>query len=234
MSIIKKLKDPEFATLFIFHLIFVIILIVNFPTGKFFIGWDALNPEFNLALNFKRVFSAFWQENQGLGLLGGHGFAAVLPHNLITLFLSIFLPLEAIRPAFTFLSLYFGGLGMYLLSKLLLVRVIEEVENIPKSMAYFGALLASLFYMLNLGTLQMFYIQLEAFVFHFMALPWLLLITIKTLQAPNRKNLLFFFLINFFATGQGFIPPLFVAYMFALTIFLLLIIFCKRFSISIV
>ncbi len=59
------------------------------------------NPEFNFVINFRRSFNAFWQENYGLGLLGGHGFAAALPHNLITLSFSLLLHVKAIRPLFT-------------------------------------------------------------------------------------------------------------------------------------
>lgn len=211
--------------LIIFHLIILSIILVNFPFGKLFIGWDSLNPEFNFFVNFRRAIFAGWQENYGVGLIGGHGFASTLPHTIITFFLSLILPLEAIRPFFTFLCLYLGGLGMFLLVKLLLNQIKESEENLRfgtwdfKFIDYI-ALFASLFYVLNLGTLQMFYVQLETFIVHFASLPLLFWIVIRILQKPSRKSLILFFLINFFSTLQGFIPSLFVAYFTTLLIFL--------------
>ena len=227
-------NKPRFIALLIFHLIFAFIFFVNFPFDKYLIGWDALNPEFNFSLNFRRVFNAFWQENQGLGLLGGHGFAATLPHNLITFILSLFIPQKAIRPVFTFLCLYLGGLGMYFLSQKVLEKICQRKNfEILKNFIYPSSLFASLFYILNLGTLQMFYVQLEAFIFHFAALPWLFYCVITLLLGKrSSKNLIVFFLISFFSSGQGFIPPLFIAYCFALGIFLLIFLKRQRFSLS--
>lgn len=247
--------------LVLFHIIFAFILLANFPFGWYFIGWDAINPEFNFPLNFHRAFFAFWQENYGVGLLGGHGFAATLPHTIITYILSFFIPTSGIRPFFTFLCLYIGGIGMYVLSKMILKDIFSEkfttqdskrkkdlnnfslsdpplaesrrvyseelslrqaqtrtLSMYPVIVEYF-ALFAALFYMLNLGTVQMFYAQLETFIAHFASLPWLFWILLKIFHTFSRKNLILFFVINFFATIQGFIPSLFVAYITALIIF---------------
>ncbi len=43
------------------------IVVLNFPFGAGFTGWDNMHPEFNYAVNLKRIFSV-WQE-KGLGLL---------------------------------------------------------------------------------------------------------------------------------------------------------------------
>ncbi|KKT47545.1 hypothetical protein A3J20_05490 [Candidatus Gottesmanbacteria bacterium RIFCSPLOWO2_02_FULL_42_29] len=232
MSIFRRKITPHSICLLIYHLVLLLIAIINFPYGKYFIGWDALNPEFNFALNFQRVFSAFWQENQGLGLLGGHGFAAVLPHNIIAYVISRFLPIQAIRPAITFLFLYLGGLGMYFLSVYLLrAASIRRRISIPMGF-YFPSLLAALFYVLNLGTIQMFYIQLEAFIFHFAALPWLFYVLLSFLENRTRGNFLIFLFVNFFASAQGFIPPLFVAYTFAFMLILATYLSLSRFSLS--
>lgn len=213
MSIIHK-----HITLILFHLVFLAVVATNFPFGKYFLGWDSLSPELNFPLNFQRAFSAFWQENYGLGLLGGHGFAATLPHTLITFLLSLVLPQEAIRPAFTLLILYLGALGMYLLLQLLLKS--SQEKSRPTKQLNWISLFGALFYMLNLGTVQMFYTQLETFIAHFAALPWLFFIVIKVLKSSSLKHLLLFLVINFFATLQGFIPSLFAVYFVALIIFL--------------
>lgn len=191
--------------LVIFHCIYAIIVAANFPFGTFFIGWDALNPELNFSLNFHRAFFPFWQENYGLGLLGGHGFAATLPHTIVTFFISFLFSTEAIRPVFTFLCLYLGGIGMYFLLKTLLAKIITD--------PLYVCLIGSLFYMLHLGTMQIFYVQIEPYIVHFASLPWLIWIIFRCLHEISPKNLLLFFVINFFASIQGFIPPTFFVYL---------------------
>lgn len=227
ITLVKRWRAGQFSIsipFVIFNLIFLVILFVNFPVDKWFIGWDALNPEFNFLLNFKKAIFASWQENYGVGLTGGHGFAATLPHTIITFLFSLVLPQVAIRPAFTFLCLYLGGLGMFFLLK----EVVKEVREIREIKTNWIALFSSLFYMFNLGTIQMFYVQLETFIVHFASLPWLFWITIKVLQERSKTNLILFFFINFFATTQGFIPSLFVVYSASLIVFFLVYIFSQE------
>ena len=91
MLTIKIKTILKYLPLFLYNAVFAVIVFSNFPWGKFFIGWDALNPEFNLSLNFQRSFFASWQENYGLGALTGHGFATQLPHTMIISILSMIL-----------------------------------------------------------------------------------------------------------------------------------------------
>jgi hypothetical protein len=233
------MKSNFFKThfaLILFHLCFLILFLTNFPFGKWFLGWDSLNPELNFGINFTRSFSAFWQENYGLGTLGGHGFAATLPHTMITYLLSWVFPQQAIRPLFTMLCLYLGGLGMYMLIHVLLKKLIKTTpftnleERHTNLLIPFTALLAALFYILNFGTVQIFYVQLETFIGHFAALPWLFWITIQFLQNRSKKTLILFVIINFFATLQGFIPSLFVAYMSGLFLFLIIYLSLHKFE----
>jgi hypothetical protein len=197
---------------------------------KNLIGWDAINPEFNFFINFRHVFSAFWQENQGVGLLAGHGFAAVLPHNIIIYLLALIAPKEILRTIFTFLCFYIGGIGIYVFMKHILHHYILKTREHLKSLIPLLALTATLHYWVNLGTVQMFYIQLEAFIFHFAALPWLFYTTILLLEKTSKKRFILFVIVNFFATTQGFIPPLFVAYAFGLGIFLAIFTVSNKFS----
>lgn len=212
-----------------YHLIFFVLLFINFPYGKFFTGWDNLHPEFDFLSNFRRSIFASWQENYGLGTLGGHGFAAVLPHNIITYLTSFVMPIEMIRPFFTFLTYYLGGFGIYLLI-LALIRRIKIVSNMSDHLLEFIALFSALFYMLNLGTIQMFNVQLETFIANYAALPWLFYMVLRIIEKPTKKNFILFFIVNFFATLQGFIPSLFVAYFGALVIFLSVYVVSDKFS----
>ncbi|MCL5970742.1 MAG: hypothetical protein M1450_04560 [Patescibacteria group bacterium] len=91
-------------------------------------------------------------------------------------------------------------------------------------------LFSALFYILNLGTVQIFYIQFEPFIAHFAALPWLFWGLLKFLENKSKKTLLIFIFINFFATIQAVIPSMFVSYIAALLIFLGVYIFHYKFS----
>lgn len=203
-----------------FHLallvgVFGVFTIVNFPYGKWFTGWDNLHPEFNFWLNFKRAMSAVWQENQGLGTYGGHGYAATLPHTLLLWLMSLVIPLLYLRSTFTFLMLLIGVLGVFFLVRRLIANADENVRNS-------AALFAGLYYMLNFATVQNFYIQLEAFIAQFAVLPWLFYLLFAFLSDPTSKRRLgIFAIVSFLASLQGFIPPLFFVYILLLSITLI-------------
>ncbi len=208
-----KLKLPKInIPLSILVLVFGAIVIANFPT-TWYTGWDNLHPEFNFGLNLSRTLSSVWQSNQGLGTYGGHGYAATLPHTALLFIMSILIPDMYLRSIFTFICLFFGALGVfYLLRKLLSAR-----DNQVRDMS---SLFGGLFYMLNYATVQNFYIQLEAFIVHFAALPWLFLALINYLEKRSTKRLFVFLIISFVTSIQGFIPPLFAVYFLLLAMFL--------------
>jgi len=110
---------------------------------------------------------------------------------------------------------------MYFLSNLVLGKLLKD-KRFSRLSGYkeYLAIASSFFYLFNLATIQIFSIQLEAFIVHFAALPWLFWIVFRTLKKPSKKNLALFLLINFFASIQAFIPPLFVAYILGLLIIL--------------
>lgn len=226
MLIIKKIFSKiNQLPLVVYHLIFLVIILTNLiPHNQWFLGWDSINSELNTSLNIKRSLFASWEENYGLGTLGGHGFAAILPHSLINSFLSFTLPQNLIRPIFTFICYYLGGLGIYFLIRKLLSFISDN-----KFINYI-ALISSLFYLFNLATALTFSVQLEAFIIHFAALPWLFWIIVQLFSSFSKKNIIFFCLINFFASTQGFLPTLFIAYMVSLLLFLIAYIFSHRFS----
>jgi len=203
-----------FLALTIILVIFGVVFITNFPFNSWYTGWDNLHPEFNFSLNFKRGISAVWQENQGLGTYGGHGYAATLPHTIFTFLMSLLIPTQYLRASFAFLMLGAGTLGAFFLIRFILK---DKHENLRNS----AALVGSLFYMLNLGTVQQFYIQLEAFIIHFALLPWLFYTLLNFLENKTKKNLILFFAVSVLSTGQGFIPPLFAVYAVFLAVFLL-------------
>lgn len=208
-----KINKSLALSLGIVFIVFSAIFITNFPFHSWYTGWDNLHPEFNFFLNFKRGLSAVWQDNQGLGTYGGHGYAATLPHTIFTFLMSFLIPTQYLRASFTFLMLGVGTIGAFFLIRLILKDKHESLRNN-------AALVGSLFYMLNLGTVQQFYIQLEAFIIHFALLPWLFYSLLNFLENKTKKNLILFFVVSIASTAQGFIPPLFIAYTMFLVVFL--------------
>ncbi|MBI4066200.1 hypothetical protein HY411_00640 [Candidatus Gottesmanbacteria bacterium] len=204
----KRLRSHA-VPLVILFLLWLAVTLVNMPkTGQWLTGWDNLHPEFNVFLNFKRAIFGVWQEFQGLGLVGGHGYSATLLHTLFVALLSLILPVTMVRAAVIFLMLLVGSIGTYALAVSFLTRIHEA-----KPYHRWAALVAGAFTMLNLATIQNFYIPLEAFVIMFGILPWLMLSLWRLLDHQSKTAWLLFLLVNVAIAPVGFIPPLFVIIM---------------------
>ncbi len=186
--------------------IFLIVAIIswqNYTPGTFLSGWDTLHPEFDFGLNFKRLIFGVWRQEQGLGAVAGHSHMADLPRVLILWIFHFFLPLNSLRYLYVFLCLLLGPLGIYSL-----VRYLFKKEKGANLIAF----LTALFYLFHLGTVQQFYVPFEMFPTQYAFLPWIILATFKFLKKPNRKNALFFLLINLFATPQAYAAHLWYAF----------------------
>ncbi len=211
----RKLKLPKINYyLTVLVLVFAAIFVTNFST-TWYTGWDNLHPEFNFGLNISRALTSTWQANQGVGTYGGHGYGATLPHSIILFIMSIVIPDMFLRSIFTFICLLAGSVGIFYLVRKL-------VSNKNQIISEASALLGGIFYMLNYATIQNFYIQLEAFIVHYAAMPWLFFSLIKYLENRNKKYLFIFALITLITSTQGFIPPIFLVYIMLLLIFLFL------------
>lgn len=185
----------------------------NFISGTYLTGWDNLHPEFDFGVNIKRSIFAVWQEYQGLGLLGGMGHATDLIRQIFLWFLSIFLPENTLRYIWVFMTLFIGGVGSYFLSKYFLSKLGKEEKT-----AKIFALSGGLFYILNLATVQTYYVPFEAFIAHFAFLPWLLLSSVKYFLNEGEKSLLFLSIALLLSTPAAYIPTLFVTYLIAITV----------------
>ena len=138
-----------------------LLCLKNYTPGTFLIGWDNLMPELNLSLNLKRSFLAVWQEYQGLGLVGGMAHATDLIRQLLILPLTLILPVRLIRYFWHFAMLFLGTFGIYFgLKKHLSQKLIP--------------LAATLFYLLNFGSVQYFRVPLESFSTFWGFFPWLI------------------------------------------------------------
>lgn len=198
----------KYLLLIVLILVFSAVVLTNLSLSKYLIGWDNLLPELNLGLNIKRTIFSVWQEYQGLGLLAGNGHAAELPRIIYTYLLSIFMPINLIRQVYVFTMLFTGTLGTYFL--------IKFIFNKNNLVAFIGGL----FYLLNLMTIQTFYVPFEPMITHYGFLPWLILGLIYYLKNNSKKALFFFITINILAIPQGQVPTVFLVYLFVLAIIL--------------
>ncbi len=184
------------------------LFVANVKPNTFLTGWDSLQTDLYPWLGVKRAFFAVWQEYQSFGLVGGMGHASDLVRAFFIFIVSFVLPQNLIRYFFHFLMLLLGGLGI-----LRLLRLTRR-DTHTNIVDFIGAS----FYMLNLGTVQMFSVPFEPFSVFFGFLPWEIWIFIKTLQKnkSGKKDLMLFIIINLLATPQAYVQTLFVVYLFIL------------------
>ena len=177
----------------------------NYSPGTWLSGWDNLHPELNFKLNITRSLNAAWQEYQGVGLLGGMAHAADLPRQIFLWLASFLVPVSLLRYFWTFLMLFTGPLGVYLLMK--------------QKHSTFAALTSSIFYIFNLATVQYFYLPFETFIGFYGFLPWL--IFFATQYLTSGKKLGGYFLLSIAATSAFYVQTLFLVYLIFLLVFCL-------------
>ncbi|MFH1561034.1 MAG: hypothetical protein ABID04_00440 [Patescibacteria group bacterium] len=184
-------------------LILLAIVYTNFIPKTFLIGWDNLMPELNIWMNLKRSFLAVWQQYQGLGLVGGMGHATELIRQILLIPLVLILPLNWVRYLWHFLMLGLGAFGVfYFLKK---TRFKGKI-----------AILGALFYLLNFGTIQYFWILFESFSTFWGFFPWLIFSFLKITKKPTKNDWLFFLFINLLAIPSFYVQTIFVVYLISL------------------
>lgn len=212
----KKLK--EFIQRNIFPILLVsltiVLCIANFRSGTWLSGWDTLHPEFNFSLNIKRAFSGVWMEHQGLGAVASQAHPAEIPRLIILFISSFILPVSFLRYFYFFLCLIFGPLGVYFFLERIIFK--SSIDLDKKIFSFLGAL----FYLLNLGTLQHFYVPLEMFATHFTSFGWLILFSTQYLETKKKKYLWFFSITTLLATPMAHTATLFYVYFLGLLIYL--------------
>lgn len=185
----------------------------NYLPSTYLLGWDSLHPEFNFQLAFERAFSGVWRQDQGIGALAAHSHMSDLPR-IIFLWLELFfLPESFLRYSYIFLTIILGPLGFYFLFNF----VFNKNSSFWGNLASF---LASAYYLLNLITLQHFFVPFEMFCAQFAFLPWIFLFALKYLEKGDKKDLLFFCLISFFASPQAYASALYWAFLAGFSLFL--------------
>ena len=222
----KKLKNFILQNIFpiILVCLTVVICVVNFKSATWLSGWDTLHPEFDFLLNLKRVFGGVWQEHQGLGAVASQSHPAEIPRIIFLFLSSLFLPVSFLRYFYFFLCLILGPLGVFFF----LERIVFKNKNqFGKGVFSFAG---ALFYLLNLGTLQHFYVPLEMFAVHFASLGWLFLFATQYLETQKKKYLWFFALVTLLAAPMSHTATLFYAYFLGLLLYLLAFILYEFFK----
>lgn len=191
----------------------IYICFKNYTPDTFLTGWDTLHPEFNFGLYWKRILDSVWQEHQGLGAVASQAHSTEIIRVVILQLFSLFLKINQIRYAYSFLMLILGPLSVYFLLEYLLGKRDKGVTH------NIAALLGSLLYLLNLGTLQHFYVPLEMFLTHFGLLGWVLLYGSKYFDSGKKKDFFLFFLFNVFIIPQAHTATLAYTYFLMLTMY---------------
>ncbi len=209
---------------FLIVLIFIVLIIsyVNFKPNTWLSGWDTLHPEFNFALYFKRIIFGVWQEHQGLGAVASQAHASEIPRLIIYYPLSLIFPESSLRYLYFFITLFIGTIGMFFYLKNL---VFKRVSDLSKNASSF---VGALFYLLNLSTLQQYYVPLEMFATHFATLPWLFLYATKFLEDGKKSDLILFSVFTFFAMPMAHTPTLFYIYFSIFFLYLITAVILKK------
>lgn len=209
----------KFYPYLILSVLVLILFVTNYVPHTSLIGWDNLQTDLNPLLGIKRSIFAVWEEYQSFGLTSGLSHAADIIRAIFIWILSVFLPSSFIRYIFNFLMVFLGGAGAFKL-----ISYIDKKNN-RESFALLGAI----FYILNYGTLQIFYLPWESFSVFFAFLPWEIWIFTKLLENfQDKKNWILFFAINIIATPQAYIETIFIVYILFLTLTTLGIFFQTR------
>jgi len=197
--------------IFVFLLISISVFLCykNYIPNTYLSGWDTLHPEFNMHSYWKRIVSGAWQYHQGLGAVNTQAHASEIPRVILLMFMSLLLKVSDVRYMYAFLMLILGPLGVYFYTKKVFL------SDLHFRASSFGAFCAGIFYLLNLGTLQHFYVPLEMFLTQYGFLGWTFLYSTYFFEHASRKNYALFFISQLCITSQAHTPTLFYTYFFA-------------------
>ncbi len=210
----KIRKFPEYIFPLVLLLVGLWLCFTNYTPGTYLIGWDSLHPEFNFPEAFRRVWQGVWRGEQGLGAIAAHSHMSDWPRISFLWLESFILPTSFLRYSYVYLCLILGPLGVYFFLKDVFIKEKDSKWILP------AAFLGALFYLLNLSTLQNFYVPFEMFPSAFATLPWLFLSGLKYLRDGKKTNLLLWLAIVILSSPMAYAATLWYASFAGLFIFL--------------
>ena len=186
----------------------------NYQAGTWLVGWDSIHPEFDFRTALERTLGGVWRQEQGMGATAAHSHMSDLPRLLILWVLSLFLPLFSLRFVFMGAMLVLGPLGVYFFSRYVFSKHTGGVSvSVP-------SFLAALFYLLNMGTLQHFFVPFEMFAVSYAFVPWLFYFALKFLREGKRKDLTCLFIAGVLSLPQAYAATLFYAFFAGFVLFI--------------
>lgn len=204
-KLLERIKNNPGAAFI--TLVVAFLIVANYTRGTYLTGWDTLHPEFNYKTYWSRMLLSSWQEHQGLGAVATQAHASEIPRVMTLMLFDIFLPTSMVRYAYAFLMLLLGPLGVYFFTK----KAIFRNEDSKLALVESASAAAGLFYLLNLVTLQHFYVPLEMFLTHYGYLGFLMLAISNLLAAPSKKNIWVLILVSILMAPQAHTSTLFFA-----------------------
>jgi hypothetical protein len=210
----RKLLKSSYLLPLLLVGISALLACLNFSPNTWLTGWDTLHPEFNLNLNLFRVVFGVWRQEQGLGAVAGHSHMSELPRILFFYPLSAIFSPNLLRYLYFFVCLALGPLGAY--------WFLKRENNLPASF------LGGLFYLLNLGTLQHFFVPFEMFATQYAFLPWLFFLAAEYLKEGKRGKLILFGLVTLLSAPMAYAATLWYVYFVALFLFLFSLYFLRQ------
>lgn len=184
--------------------LFLILSLVVYKSrlgnGQWLLGWDSVVPELDFKLNFTRAIAGAWQEYQGLGLAGGMAHLSDLTRIAILWILHFVIPANQLRWVWHMTMLAIGPIGLWWMGK----RLWKWSES--------ASLSASIFYLLNLATIQYFFVPYEAFSSFYGFLPWLIGTFLMYLESGKARDLWKILLVGILATSAFYVQTLFIVY----------------------
>lgn len=189
---------------------------LNYSFNTWQTGWDTLHPEFNFNLNIPRHLFGIWQDNQGLGSVGGHSHAADISRILILFISSFVFPANFLRYFYLLITIIAGPLGTYYFLKLLFFN---NIKNINHALTY--SFIGAVFYLFNIGTVNQYIVQLEMYTSLFGFLPFFFLSSILFFKKVTKQRFLMLVLSCFLVAPSGYAYTVFFSSYFVLIALLL-------------
>ncbi|MFO0704089.1 MAG: hypothetical protein U0525_05205 [Patescibacteria group bacterium] len=212
-KLFEQILSKRFLLVALFtFLFFILVLSLNIKQGTWLIGWDNLQSELNPWLSLKRSIFSVWEEYQSFGLVSGLAHASDIVRAALVVLMTYILPQSMVRYVFHVTMLFIGGIGFFIL--------FNDSNKLHKNRKYL-TIAGSLFYMFNIGTIQLFALPFEPFSIFFAALPfeiWIFSKIIYKKDGLNLRNLGFLIAINLLSTPQAYVQTIFVVYGLILSI----------------
>lgn len=212
----KRLLPSQIIFPLVIFFVGLAIAVLNYTPNTFLTGWDTLHPEFNFPHALSSTFWGTFRLDQGLGAIAAHSHMSEIPRIILLWISSIILPPSFLRYFYFFTCLILGPLGMYFFVRLVLSK---KDDKLAGSVAAFAS---ALYFLLNLGTLQHFYVPFEMFAAHFAFLPWIFYLALKYLGKGNRRLLLVIFIVTFLGSPQAYAATLFYGFFVCFASFIFL------------